>query len=134
MSGLAMGLPFASTRSKPSSPSQGGVCRSIHLSGMVNGLTQVIAFAGDASAVATALMSVEATPKYLAICVETGLPREAVRRTKTRTRLLLPAGSLRNVTSAAVTETLAAITLLPVAALIALVFAGPVAERSVQLS
>ena len=41
------------------------VCISLHLSGIVNGFTHVIALAGDASAVAIAAMSAVAMPKYL---------------------------------------------------------------------
>ena len=55
--GSAAGCPGCRTMSKVSFVSQGGVCFSIHLSGIVNGLTQVIALAGDASAVAVAPMS-----------------------------------------------------------------------------
>jgi hypothetical protein len=129
MSGLAIGLPFLSNASYPSSSSHGGVCFSIHRSGMVNGLTQVMALAGDASAVATAPTSAVFTPKYCAMSVDTGLPRDAVRRTLTRTRLGSPVGSLRNCTSPGVTETFFFITWLPVDALIALVTAGPEAVR-----
>src|SRR5215204_6361609 len=110
---------------------QGGVCASIHLSGIVNGLTQVIALAWDTSAVAVAPMSAFVTPKYFAISVETGLPREAVRRTVTLTREGSPDGSSGNVTSVGSTDTFLAMTLLPVAALMALVTAGPLGERSV---
>src|SRR6187549_3322039 len=109
----------------------GGDCFSIHLSGIVNGFTQVIALACDTSAVAVAPMSALVTPKYLAISVETGLPRDAVRRTVTLTRDGSPEGSSGNVTSAGRTDTLPDMTLLPVAALIADVTAGPVGERSV---
>src|SRR6476620_4970347 len=95
-SGLAIGLPFESIASNPSLGSKGGVCFSIQRSGIVNGLTQVIASAGDASAVAVALMPTVAMPKYCAISVEIGLPRLASRYTVTLTRLLVPDGSLRN--------------------------------------
>ena len=77
---------------------------------MVNGFTQVIALATDASAVATAPMSVDTVPKYLAMSVETGLPRAAVRRTATRTRFDSPVGLLRNSTSVGTTDTLLAMT------------------------
>ncbi len=114
-----------------SSPSHGGVCTSFHLSGIVNGFTQVMALACDTSAVAVAPMSVVVTPKYLAISVETGLPRDAVRRTVTLTRDASPDGSSGNVTSEESTDTFLAITWLPVAALMALVTAGPLGEQSV---
>src|SRR4029453_14065228 len=110
---------------------QGGDCISLHLSGIVNGFTQVMALACDTSAVALAPMSVVVTPKYLAINVETGLPRDAVRRTVTWTRDGSPDGSSGNLTSEANTDTFLAITWLPVAALMALVTAGPLGERSV---
>ena len=45
----------------------------------MNGFTQVIAFAGEASATAIAPMSAVAIPKYWAISVDSGLPREARR-------------------------------------------------------
>jgi hypothetical protein len=46
---------------------------------MVNGLTHVIASAGEASAVAVADMSADEMPKYCAISVDTGLPWAASR-------------------------------------------------------
>ena len=80
--------------------SQPGVCFSVHLSGIVNGLTQFIAFAGEASAVAVAPMSAVCMPKNFAISVDTGLPRAVVRNTSTLTRLNSPElGSGGNVTS-----------------------------------
>ena len=100
----------------------------------MNGFTQVIALACETSAVAVAPMSAVAVPKYLAISVDTGLPRAAVRRTVTLTRVGCPSGSSGNSTSAGFTETMPAITLLLVAAAIALVTAGPPADRSFQLS
>ena len=100
----------------------------------MNGFTQVIALACEASAVAVAPMSAVAIPKNFAISVDTGLPRAAVRRTVTLTRVGCPAGSSGNSTSAGFTETMPAMTLLSVAASIALVTAGPPADRSFQLS
>jgi hypothetical protein len=79
---------------------------SIQRSGIVNGFTQVIAFPFDASAVATALMSAVAMPKYWATSVLT------VRLTVTRTRFGVPISSLRNSTSAGFTSTSPFITLL----------------------
>ena len=52
---------------------------SFQRSGIVNGFTQVIALAGDASAVAIAAMSAVGMPKYLAMSVERGFPRDARR-------------------------------------------------------
>ena len=101
---------------------------------MVKGLTQVIALAGETSAVAMAPMSAVAMPKYRAISVETGLPRDDVRRTATRTCVASPDESSGNVTSAGVTETLAFMTWLFVAAAIAVVTEGPDAERSSKSS
>src|SRR5215204_4200733 len=134
MSGLASGTPLLLNASKVSVPSQGGVCFSCHLSGIVNGFTQVIALAADASAVAVAAISAVAMPKYFAIIVGSGLPRAAVRYTVTFTRLGSPAGSLRNSTSAGFTETSLLMTLFDVDAASALVTAGPDGVRSVQLS
>ena len=59
----------------------------VHLSGIVNGFTQVIALDGDASAVAVAPMPTLDMPKYRAMSVETGFPRAAVRYTVTLTRV-----------------------------------------------
>src|SRR5262245_24008105 len=96
---------------------------------MVNGLTQVIAFAAAASAVAVATMSAVEMPKYLATSVDT------VRCTVTLTRLGSPVtGSLGNSTSAGPTETSPLITWLAFEAAMALVTAGPDALLSVQLS
>ena len=113
-----------------SSASQGGVCFSIHLSGIVNGLTQVIALAGDASAVASAWMSTSVTPKKRPISVPTGLPRSSLRNTRTFTRLFRPVGPSGNVTSAGVTLTCAPITWFSRAATIAFCLAGPLVLRS----
>src|SRR3954467_3901252 len=103
MSGFASGLFLLSNRSKESFGSKGGSCFSIQRSGIVNGLTQVIAFAGDASAVATALTLAVLMPKYLAISVSTGLPRELSRQTLARTRFAWPVGSSGNVMSSTLT-------------------------------
>src|SRR6478672_6720284 len=114
--------------------SHGPVWFSIHLSGIVNGLTQVIAFAGEASAVAVAAISAVDIPKYFAIRVDSGLPREALRKTVTFTRFETPPVPIRNSTSAGVSETTAPITWLACPVVIALVFAGPVDDRSSKLS
>src|SRR6266853_4633438 len=72
---------------------------SIHLSGIMNGLTHVSALAGEASAVADAPMSAVGTPNMAARNVGIALPRAVVRKTETATRVGLPVGSLGNVTS-----------------------------------
>ena len=107
---------------------------STHLSGMVNGLTHVIALAGDASAVATALMFAVLMPKYCAISVETALPCAASRYTQTRTRFAAPEGSVGKETSAGPTDTVWPMTLFACAVAMAWTTIGPVAERSSQLS
>ena len=88
----------------------------------MNGFTQVIAFAGDASAVAVAVMLTVLTPKMPPINVGTGLFRSAasVRYTSTLTRVGLPAGSFGNVTSAVFTDTSLPMTWLASAVLMAL--------------
>ena len=83
----------------------GGLFFSCHLSGIMNGLTQVIALAADASAVAIASMSTCCTPKNVPISVGTGLVRAAVRNTWTATRVGCPVGSFGNVTSSGRTDT-----------------------------
>src|SRR5262245_28818258 len=95
------GFPWLSYMSKVelSESKPPGSCFSIHLSGIVNGLTHVIALAGEASAVATASMLAVFTPKTRPISVCSGLPRAAVRYTCTRTRLFCPEGDVGNVTS-----------------------------------
>src|SRR3954462_13943003 len=136
MSGLAIGFPFLSNASYVEvSEFHGGDVFSIHLSGIVNGLTQSIALAGEASAVAVAPISAFAIPKYRAMLVATGLPLESVRRTATATRSDAPVvGFIGKVTSVARTETCPAMTLFICDPRIALVTAGPPAERSVKLS
>ena len=131
MSGLGSGFFWLSTMSNVefSESHPPGSCFSIHLSGMVNGFTQVIAFAGDTSAVATASMFTWCTLKACPISVPTGLPRSAVRYTCTRTRLLRPDGESGNVTSPGCTSTSALMTSFSFAAVIALWTAGPPAER-----
>src|SRR5829696_9876991 len=114
-SGLASGFPLLSNMLNSSFTSHGPFWRSDHLSGMVKGITQVSALAGDASAVAVAMMSTVGTPKNGPISVGTGLALCAVRRTVTCTRLL-PLGPAGNVTSAEVTDTLARTTWLARAA------------------
>ena len=80
MSGLASGLFLLRVRCRSSSSRIQRRRRfSIQRSGIVNGFTQVIALAGDASAVAVAPMFAVAMPKYCAMSVETGLPRLASR-------------------------------------------------------
>jgi hypothetical protein len=71
-------LPY---RAKVSAGVHGSVSGffSIHLSGIVNGFTHVMAFAGDASAIATARTPAVSIPKYFAMSKETGLPRDASR-------------------------------------------------------
>ena len=95
----------------------------------MNGITQVSAFAGVASAVATAAMSAVGTPKKPPISVDTGLLRSLVRNTCTCTRVGWPLGSLGNVTSAGVNETMPPATRFVVAVLMALCTAGPLAVR-----
>src|SRR5215212_6167787 len=104
--------------SNESPASHGGVPTSFHLSGIMNGFTQVIAFAGDASAVAVALISTLGTPKSDPIKVETEL--SPARWTFTWTRLLAPVGPTGKVTSAGSTVGITPITLFLCAALIAL--------------
>src|SRR5438093_4086727 len=103
--------------------SQGGVPTSRHLSGIMNGLTQVIALAGDASAVATGPTSTVFTPIIGPRNVATGFPRAVVLYTFTRTRLIV--GKL---TSAGMTDTFTLITRFcgEVDATIAFWTAGPV--------
>src|SRR5216110_2809594 len=95
----------------------------------MNGLTHVMALAGDASAMALAAMLTLLTPNIDPIIVATALPRVAVRKTSTCTRLLCPEGLSGNVTSPAVTLGDLKITLLAVAVLIALCTAGPPDDR-----
>src|SRR5436190_23513313 len=104
---------------------------SCHLSGIVNGFTHVSAFAGDASATATALMLTVGTPKIGPISVGTGFERPAVRYTWTWTRLFRPVGPVGNVTSGGATAGDDVITLFDFAALMAPCTAGPPADRSV---
>src|SRR5215831_7008786 len=100
MSGFGSGLLWLSYMSNVSLGSHGAVCISVHLSGIMNGFTQVIALAGDASAVATALISTELTPNSDPISVGTALPRADVRYTCTWTRSACPdTGSVGNDTS-----------------------------------
>src|SRR5947209_5230132 len=98
----------------------------------MNGLTQVAALAGEASAVALAPISTVGTPKSGPISVGIALLRAVVRNTCTATRVGRPKGSLGNVTSAGMTEGAAPIIELAVAALIATDTAGPVDDRSLK--
>ena len=107
-----------------------GSCFSVQRSGIVNGLTHVSAFAGDASAVAVAPTLAFGIPKYRAMKVDSGLPRSSVRNTFTLTRFESPVGPTGKVTSGTSTDTFSRITWLPRAAASALVTAGPVAVRS----
>ena len=93
-----MTRPLLSYRSNVLPVVQGGVLFSIHRSGIANGFTHVIALAGEASAVAVAAMSTVGTLSSGPISVSTGLPRAALRKTLTATRLL-PVGPTGNVTS-----------------------------------
>src|SRR3954447_7383823 len=111
--------------SKVSSGSHGPVPFSIHLSGIVNGITQVSALAGETSAVAIAATSTLRRPKNVPISVGTALLRAVVRNTWTWTRLFCPDGDSGNVTSAGCTDTLPPATWLLVDVLIALSTAGP---------
>src|SRR3954447_14514982 len=115
--------------SKVSSGSHGPVPFSIHLSGIVNGITQVSALAGDTSAVAIAATSTLRRPKNVPISVGTALLRALVRNTCTWTRLFFPDGESGNVTSGGVTETAPPATRLLTAVLMALFTAGPLALR-----
>src|SRR3982751_634223 len=110
--------------------SHGPVPFSIHLSGMVNGITQVSALAGDTSAVAIAPTSTLRRPKKVPISVGTALLRAVVRNTCTWTRLFCPEGDSGNVTSAGCTDTAPPATLLLVDVLMALSTAGPLGLRS----
>jgi hypothetical protein len=127
MSGFASGFPLLSTTSNVSVGSHGGVWLSTHLSGTVNGLTHVIAFAGCASAVASAPMSTVSMPKMGAKNVVSGLPRRLLRSTRTRTCV-----GVGKLTSSGSTEAWRLMTPFSpaVAAAMALRTAGPVAERS----
>src|SRR5205807_117374 len=106
---------------------------SIHLSGIVNGLTHVSALAGEASAVADAPTSAVGTPKIPPRNVGIALPRAMVRYTDTATRVGLPDGSLGNVTSEVRTDGGCSAMRFACAVLTALATAGPVDERSVKL-
>src|SRR5256885_12309123 len=104
-SGFGSGVPLLSAMSNvestvhaPSATPFASLC-SIHLSGIVNGLTHVSALAGEASAVADAPTSAVGTPKIPPRNVGIALPRAMVRYTDTATRVGLPDGSLGNVTS-----------------------------------
>src|SRR4051812_24448564 len=107
---------------------------SFHLSGIMNGLTHVIAFAGDASAVAGAAVSTQDTPNRLPTSVRRALSRAVVRYTFTRTRFGSPAGSFGNDTSDGSTLGAVPITMFFLAVAMATWTAGPVAVRSIQLS
>src|SRR5712691_2598065 len=107
------GIPFLS------------VC-SFHLSGIMKGLTQVSALAGDASAVAAAPTLAVGTPNIDPRNVGIALPRSVVRNTCTATRVGFPAGSFGNVTSDVSTDGASFITRFACAVLMALVTAGPV--------
>ena len=109
--------------------SHAGVCRSIHLSGIANGLVHVSEFARMASAVAEAPMFALVTPKMLAIIVDTAVPRSAVAYTRTCTRSDAPLGATGNVTSPVPTATGCPATWLARAALMAPCTAGPDDER-----
>ena len=89
---------------KVSVVSNGGVWRSVHLSGKDHGFTHVAALVGTASAVAPAPMSIVFTPKIEATRVGTALPRAAVRKTSTWMRVGWPAGSSGKVMSLLSTE------------------------------
>src|SRR2546426_11879621 len=101
----------------------------MYLSGIMNGFTHVMALAGAASAVAVALMSTWLTPNSTPISVGIGLPRCAVRYTSTLTRSLRPF-VFGNVTSPVVTDTLALITGVAGAVVMALDTPGAQAGRS----
>src|SRR5262249_54634022 len=116
----------------PSATPLSSLCSS-HLSGIMNGLTQVSAFAGDASAVPAAPLSAGGPPNLPRRSVGTGLPRAVVRNTFTATRVGFPAGSFGNVTSAGSTDGAASATRFFCAVLTALVTAGPVDVRSLEV-
>ena len=97
----------------------------------MNGFTQVMALAGVASAVATAVMSTVGTPKNAPIKVGTAFSRSTVRNTCTRTRLSAPLGAGGNVTSAEVTDTFSPRILFSCAVSSALRTTGPAGDRSV---
>src|SRR5262245_64096070 len=132
MSGFPSGTFLDANASNVSLGSNSGVWRSVQRSGIVNGSTQVIESAGDASAVATAWTSTVLIPKYCAISVAIGLPCAASRNTVTLTWLFSPAGPGRNSTFGGATATTPPMTLLARAAASALVTAGPVGVRSSQ--
>src|SRR5687768_14571548 len=97
--------PLLSYRSKVLLTVHGGLEFSIQRSGIVNGFTHLIAFAGEASAVAVAPMSAVGTPKIPPISVWIGFVRAVVRKTSTRTRFACPPAPSGNVTSAGPTDT-----------------------------
>src|SRR5204863_8509961 len=122
---------WLSYMSKESFGSHGPVCISVHLSGIMNGFTHVIALAGDASAVAIAVMSTRCTPNSDPMSVGTALLRAAVRYTCTWTRSACPPGSFGNDTSPVRTDGAPPMIGFAMAVFIALCTAGPVVDRSV---
>jgi hypothetical protein len=113
------GLPFASLFS-------------IHLSGIVQGLTQVAAFVSEASLVAVAPMSTVDIPINFAMNVGIALFRATERNTWTATRVGCPDGSLGNVTSLGRTDGGAPMTRFACATPMAFCTAGPLADRSLK--
>src|SRR5439155_26879246 len=118
--------------SKVSFGSHGPVCFSVHLSGIMNGFTHVIALAGEASAVAVAVMSTEFTPNIDPSSVGTAVPRVPVRYTCTLTRFDCPVGLTGNVTSPPRSDGAFPMTVFDRAVLIALCTAGPLGDPAVQ--
>src|SRR5204863_9559686 len=114
--------------------SHGGLLTSVHLSGMMNGFTQVMPPAGAACAVAVAWMSILVTPNSRPSSVGTASCRPTVRNTSTFTSFACPKLSSGNVTSDGSADTALPITLSCCAVLRALCTAGPVPLRSAQLS
>ena len=82
--GIGQGLPFFVDHVERVVRIPRRCLLSIHLSGTVNGLTHVIAFAGETSAVASAPTSTVLMPNIGAMNVDTGLP---VRRCAGRARV-----------------------------------------------
>src|SRR6266849_2989623 len=128
-----MTRPLLSYRSNVLLTVQGGVLFSVQRSGIVNGLTHVMAFAGEASPVAVAAMSTVGTPKSGPINVGMALVRAADRKTSMRTRFA-PVGPTGNVTSPGVADGAAPMTEFASAAFTALWTAGPPTDRSSKLS
>src|SRR5215467_9792401 len=137
-SGLGRGFPELSYKSKVEFAVQGpsgmpfASLFSIHLSGIVQGLTQVAPFVNEASLVALAPMSTVEMPNNFTMNVGIALFRATERNTWTATRVGCPDGSLGNVTSLGRTDGEAPMTRFACAMLMAFCTAGPLADRSLK--